>query len=95
MNKGRKLLIRSEGSGWIERESSAFENEVHQQEIFAKNPAQIPGVEVGVRPPRRMRRGPIVSRASLEFGFPAAEVSMKARCSSGRALAQLPVGGGR
>lgn len=46
MNKGRKLLIRSEGSGWIERESSAFENEVHQQEIFAKNPAQIPGVEV-------------------------------------------------
>lgn len=94
MNKGRKLLIRSEGSGWIERESSAFENEVHQQEIFAKNPAQIPGVEVGVRHPAVCA---VVQscRASLEFGFPAAEVSMKARCSSGRALVQMPVGGGR
>ncbi len=47
MNKGRKLLIRSEGSGWIEPESSAYENEAHLQEILAKDPAQIPGVEAG------------------------------------------------
>lgn len=47
MNKGRKLLIRSNGSEWIEPESSAYKNEAHLQEILASDPSQIPGVEAG------------------------------------------------
>lgn len=57
MNKGRKLLIRSEGSGWIEPESSAYENEAHLQEILATDPSQIPGVEAGALTATELQTG--------------------------------------